>query len=94
MKTWTIYGVNHTELERVGSYAIVRMAFAQPNTPEYLGLFKVSPKGKYNFISNLRISDGWSSFDDAKDALVNRAINYDISRKNQEDSKRSSRPTA
>lgn len=90
MRIWKIYGVDHTELERVGSYAIVRMAFDQPNTPEYLGLFRVSGKGKYNFISNLRISDGWSNFDDAKEALVNKAVNYDISRKNKGDSKRSS----
>jgi hypothetical protein len=76
MKAWKIYGVDHTELERIGNYAVVGMSFGKTDTPEYLGLFRVSGKGKYNFISNLRISDGWSSFDDAKEALVNKAIKY------------------
>ena len=73
MKTWKIYGVDHTELERIGNYAVVGMSFGKTDTPEYLGLFRVSGKGKYNFISNLRISGGWSSFDDAKEALVSKA---------------------
>lgn len=74
MKTWKQYGVNHTEYDRIGSYAIVTMSFDQPNCPFYLGLFGVAKSGRYNFVCNLRISEGWNTFDEAKAQLCNKAI--------------------
>ena len=83
MKTWKQYGVNHTEYDRAGSFAIVTMSFDQPNCPFYLGLFRVAKSGKYDFICNLRISEGWNTFDAAKDKLRSKAIQYEANvRKN------------
>ena len=90
MKTWKQYGVNHTEYDRIGSYAIVTMSFDQPNCPFYLGLFRVAKSGRYDFVCNLRISEGWNTFDTAKDQLCNKAIQYEqnsklLHRKNTRD---------
>lgn len=74
MKTWKQFGVSHQVRETIGSHAIVDMWFDGVDNLSYVGLFKVSGKGKFKFVCNLRISEGWNTFDEAKAQLCNKAI--------------------
>jgi len=74
MKTWKQFGVSHQVRETIGSHAIVDMWFDGVDNLSYIGLFKVSGKGKFKFVCNLRISDGWNTFDAARHNIVIKAI--------------------
>lgn len=74
MKTWKQFGVTHQVREIIGSHAVVDMYFDGIDSISYVGLFKVSRAGKFKFICNLRISDGWNTFDGARHNLVSKAI--------------------
>lgn len=74
MKTWKQFGVTHRVQEIIGNHAIVDMYFEGLDDLLYVGLFKISGSSKFSFICNLRISDGWNTFDEARYKLVSKAI--------------------